>query len=132
MGGASIDVGRVFLSSPYQSSHRIVLESDWQESSSAYGCPMHWFYFVLQQTIGALHTRKRYHVINKLLSLFRTFLPKSLASHQKLCTEHNPMTKPSKSKSYSGKVMFWLSKKILELMSINTNFLKRPLPAPPS
>jgi len=33
----------------------------------------------------------------------RTFLPKSLTSHQKLCTEHSPMTKPAKSKSYSGK-----------------------------
>ena len=33
----------------------------------------------------------------------RTFLPSSLVSHQRSCTQHNPMVKPSKEQSYTAR-----------------------------
>ena len=33
----------------------------------------------------------------------RTFLPSSLVSHQRSCTESNPMVKPSKEQSYTAR-----------------------------
>ena len=50
-------------------------------------------------------TSDLYMQINKAL-WFRTFLPKSLISHQKMCTPDNPMTKQLKEKSYTGQVSY--------------------------
>ena len=36
-------------------------------------------------------------------SLCRTFLPSSLKSHQRSCTEDNPMVKPSREQSYTAR-----------------------------